>query len=142
MDKTAIPTDGPATSCSILGSDDGVPSHVSSSGLRPPKKRRTYLSLGKPDALPRPSVSATAEPVSGNTTASPSPSTGINLDSLTYYPARESTFEGIDEEASKQPSKALAGARSERSVLSSGKSMRAAVRHIAKQRRRRLRTRF
>lgn len=118
--------DPTASSCSF-GSDDGVAVYQSS-GVRPPKKRRFYLPPKKPEITESPPVL----PSTADDAQLPSP-LDIDLDALTYYPAYESAFEGTHNESTQST---FVPVPAEPSVVRSEKSMKTAIRQIAKQRRR------
>lgn len=140
MDTTSAPTQDDAITFLSVGSDGDVQTQASR-GPHPPKKRRAYVSLKKHDSLAAPSSSATV-PVPSNMNMRPSSSFRMDLDALTYYPARESSFRGVEEKDLEEPKKAPVKFARKKRVALTEKSMRTAIRKIAKQRRRRLRTMF
>lgn len=136
--RRLLPGEDPGWSCSSFGSDDIAPIHPSSS-FRPPKKRRFYLLPNDCEPPACSTAEAPSVPACAADHATSAPAVRIDLDALTYYPPRDSTFEGGADEHLELP---LVVLTSKRPASRSERSIRTAIRLIAKQRRKRLSTLF
>lgn len=120
-----------------MGSDNSERAY-SSSSLHPPKKRRSYHSLPETEQL---NSSNGPVDISGPT-SDKEDVVKIDLAALTYYPACESTFDAPNEECLEEIKDGGGELDMKRPVRRSEMALQAAIRQIAKQRRKKLRNLF